>query len=178
MDELPRRLIFSVPALFLAGAASSPAMAEQACDYGGRAADPANRFADHGDGTVTDRETGLMWKRCSEGQTWDGNTCTGIASTHTWPQALALAEHARYAGKDDWRVPDIKELMSIVEHACHSPAIDLSIFPGTPGGWYWSSQPNTSCSGGAWCASFSYGDAGTDDEGSPNHVRLVSGGRE
>ncbi len=36
---------------------------------------PASRFSDNGDGTATDTLTGLLWKRCSEGQTWDGATC-------------------------------------------------------------------------------------------------------
>jgi hypothetical protein len=152
-----------------------PGIAEQVCD-GTRATHSASRFEDNGDGTVTDRQSGLVWKRCSEGQAWDGGTCTGGASTYAWQQALQLADTASYAGKDDWRLPELKELASIVERACHSPAIDQWVFPATPSAWYWSSRSVTSCSGGAWGVSFEYGDAGSDDEGSANHVRLVRSG--
>jgi len=165
-------------ALLLVIATPAAVPANQVCKYDSIAATaPASRFTDNGDGTVTDRDTGQMWKRCSEGQTWGAGTCTGDASTLTWRQALQLADDASYAGKGDWRLPDLKDLVSIVERACHSPAIDPGVFPATPGAWYWSSRPVTSCSGGAWGVSFGYGDAGSDDEGSANHVRLVRGGQ-
>lgn len=118
--------------LFLLGA--GPELAAKTCKYDSIAATaPASRFTDNGDGTVTDKATGLQWKRCSEGQTWGASTgCTGTATRHGWQQALQLADVATYAGKDDWRVPNVKELASIVELACYDPAIDLQSFPGTP----------------------------------------------
>jgi len=112
----------------------------QVCDYSSiEATAPADRFIDNGDGTVTDEGTGLQWKRCSEGQTWTGATCTGPATqffglSDGWKQALQLANSAVYAGKSDWRVPNVKELASIIEQACHSPAVDIAVFPATPGG--------------------------------------------
>lgn len=57
------------------------------------AASPAlatKTYSDNLDGTVTDPTTGLTWMRCSMGQTWDGTTCTGTASTYTWDQSNAL----------------------------------------------------------------------------------------
>jgi hypothetical protein len=63
-------------------------------------------YQDHGNGTVTDTRTGLMWKQCSEGQSWSPGTCSGTASGFTWSQALARAEAATFAGYADWRVAE------------------------------------------------------------------------
>ena len=129
--------------LLIGGLAAGPAAAKQTCKYDSIAATaPASRFTDNGDGTVTDKATGLQWKRCSEGQEWNGATCTGSAARHTWQQALQRADTATYAGKSDWRLPNIKELASIVEQACDWPSIDLGAFPATQTRDYWSSSPN------------------------------------
>lgn len=126
--------------------AAGPVLAAQVCEYNSVIATaPANRFTDNGDGTVTDKVTDLQWKRCSEGQTWSGNTCTGSAATYavyTWQAVLQLADSASYAGHNDWRLPNIKELASIIELACYDPAIDLSVFPATDSGSWWTSTPN------------------------------------
>ncbi len=141
----------------------------QVCKYDSiRATAPASRFTDNGDGTVTDKATGLQWKRCSEGQGWDGATCTGTATGHTWQAALQLAEAASYAGRSDWRLPNIKELASIVEQACYDPAVDLGVFPGAPSYWFWSSSPNANDASNAW---YVYFYDGYDGDYSP----LVSG---
>ena len=134
--------------------------ATQLCEYDGvPATAPASQFTDNGDGTVTDTVTSLQWKRCSEGQTWDGTTCTGTASNYTWQQALQAADAATYAGQSDWRLPNVKELVSIVERACVSPAIDLSVFPGIPeGSFHWSSSPVTFTTGYFWGVYFRLGE--------------------
>lgn len=158
----------------LALAFAAPAQAEQVCSYDSiRATAPASRFAANGDGTVTDTATGLVWKRRSEGQDWDGSTCTGAATAHTWQQALVLADGASFAGRGDWRLPNIKELASIVELACSSPAIDLGPFPATPGSAYWSSSPRAGNAGYAWYVYFSLGYDGKYYKYSTYHVRLV-----
>ncbi len=102
---------------------------------------PGEHFIDNGDGTVTDIRTGLIWMRCSLGQIWDGATCAGTAATYTWQQALQVAAGYTYAGSSAWRVPDKKQLRSIVERACYEPAINLDIFPQMPDvGRYWTSS--------------------------------------
>ncbi len=75
------------------------------------ASTPGSRFVVNGD-EVTDTETGLIWQRCTLGQT--GNDCSGSASLHTWQQALQAA----YA---PWRLPNINELESIVEEVTVHP---------------------------------------------------------
>lgn len=79
-----------------------------------------NRLVDNGDGTVTDRATGLMWEKKDSQAGMD------------WGNALALASQkngAGHLGYNDWRVPDAKELQSIVDYtrapeATDSAAID------------------------------------------------------
>jgi len=67
-----------------------------------------NDLVDNGDGTITDNATGLMWMQNDNGE--------GL----NWEEALNYAENLDYAGYSDWRLPNIKELQSIVDYA-HSP---------------------------------------------------------
>ena len=90
---------------------------------------PTSQFTVHNDGTVTDTATRLMWMRCSLGQTWNGSTCQGDAIQYSWQGALKAAQDENFAGFADWRLPNIKELVSIVELACYQPAINVTIFP-------------------------------------------------
>lgn len=152
--------------------------AAQTCQYASiRATAPASRFIDNGNGTVTDQASGLQWKRCAEGQTWSGGTCTGTVTTHNWQQALQLADAASYAGHSDWRLPNIKEISSIVERACYSPAIDQSVFPATPTNQYfWSASPYAGNSGDAWSVYFYDGAVAYITKTDKRHVRLVRGG--
>jgi hypothetical protein len=72
-----------------------------------------NSFSDNGDGTVTDNATGLMWMQADNGE--------GIL----WKDALSYAENLDYAGYSDWRLPDVKELQSIVDYT-RSPSTTSS----------------------------------------------------
>jgi hypothetical protein len=45
---------------------------------------PVSSFEDNFDGTLTDRATGLMWQKCSSGQSWNGNECTGFHEEMYW----------------------------------------------------------------------------------------------
>jgi len=108
---------------------------------------PNNRYLMHGDGTVTDKRTGLMWKACSEGQRWgqlgDGSArCFGDSTKDTLKGAFERAENAEYAHHYDWRLPNIKELASLAALDRSDPAINLSIFPGVSSqdSTYWSSS--------------------------------------
>jgi hypothetical protein len=104
---------------------------------------------------VTDSKTGLIWRRCSEGQTWSGSTCTGTAANYTHEQALAQAK--AQTGTAGWRLPNVKELTSIADKTRISPAIDPAAFPATPSEWYWSSTPYAGDSGYAWYVNFDNG---------------------
>jgi hypothetical protein len=136
---------------------------------------PTSDFTDNGDGTVTHRKTQLTWKRCAEGQSWAGNSCTGTASTYAYDQAAALT--GSFAGKADWRTPNIQELQSIVEYGAFAPTINQTIFPNTSSSNFWSGSPDAGSSGYAWGVYFYYGYANYDGRSHPNSVRLVRGGQ-
>ena len=142
------------------------------------ASTPDQDFTLHNDGTVTHNSTGLMWMRCSLGQTWDGSTCTGAASTFTWQNALGAAQSHNFAGHSDWRLPNKNELASLVEQRCVSPAINSMIFPSPPtGGSFWSSSPNADVSDSAWGVDFDSGAVYYNDLNGLNRVRLVRAGQ-
>ncbi len=113
----------------------------------------ADRFAVSG-AEVTDKRTGLVWARCSAGQSWDGSTCSGSASAFTHEQALQYA-----ATQSGWRLPNKRELFSLTDKGCSNPAIDSVAFPNTPSSWYWTSSPYVGYSGSAWYVDFSFGGA-------------------
>ena len=137
---------------------------------------PSSRFKINNNGTVTDTKTGLMWKRCSEGQSWV-NCQHGIAAIYTWQQALHQAQFVNnnggFAGFHDWRVPNVKELISITEKQCLEPAINLNVFPNTPSTMFWSSSPSAFDSYDAWDVGFGYGGSGSYFKDGKDNLRLV-----
>lgn len=164
-----------------------PIYALAACNGAINATTPSSDFIVHNNGTVTHLKTGLMWKVCSEGQqAWHNkyySDCAGNAGSYTWPQALqiprTLNSSGGYAGYTDWRLPNIKELESIVELQCTQPTINSVIFPRTANDFYWSSTfYGYRHYGAAWGVHFAtalvnFGHFNFDD--SP--VRLVRGGQ-
>lgn len=138
-------------------------------------------LTDNGDGTVTHSKTELMWKKCSEGQS--GAECaTGSASPMTWAAALTASVNANaayFAGYRDWRLPNIKELQSIVESCGYQPSINLTKFPATMNGVYFSASSVVGFPDRAWEVDFSDGPTSFVTKGifSNYFVRLVRGGQ-
>jgi hypothetical protein len=125
-----------------------------------------NNFVDNGDGTITDQATGLMWTQNDSGQALD------------WQNALDSAENLVFAGYNDWRLPNIRELQSIVDYSGTFPAID-SLFNCTSitneagnsdYGYYWSGTSAIFQQNGsyyyAWYVAFG---RAVDDAGSDTH---------
>ncbi|MBZ0092148.1 MAG: DUF1566 domain-containing protein [Sulfuricellaceae bacterium] len=136
---------------------------------------PTTDFTDNNDGTVTHKITGLTWKRCSEGMTWTGSTCSGTAQTYTWAQATALT--STFADKSDWRLPTIRELSTITDPDASNPAINSTIFSNTPPWGCWSVSAVSGNSSYAWLVGFGDGDDGWGDKTNSYSVRLVRGGQ-
>lgn len=92
----------------------------------------SNHFTDNGDGTITDNFTNLVW------------TQSPYADSLTWEQALTTAENFSFAGKDDWRLPNIKELQSLNDESLVSPSVNSTFFNVAGNKQYWSatSLPN------------------------------------
>jgi hypothetical protein len=136
-------------------------------------------FTDNSDGTVTDSVTGLMWDKCSWGQS--ANDCSGgAASAHTWLAALGVAVTANgstHKGYTDWRLPSRTELESLVKIDAASPAIDTTVFPNTPSSWFWSSTTYAPDPAVAWLVDFGNGNAYASSKANNYHVRLVRSGQ-
>lgn len=121
-------------------------------DYG------INNFSDNGDGTVTDSATGLMWSQSDSG--------TGV----NWEEALAWvqAKNAEnYLGYSDWRLPNVKELQSIVDYtrspdtsdsAAIDPVFECTGITNEEGesdySYFWSSTTHASSNGIGSAASY------------------------
>jgi len=113
------------------------------------------------------------------GQTWDGvnSTCTGTASTYTFDQANALTGTVTFAGQSDWRVPNIRELQTIVNRDAFDPSIDRSAFPATSSSFFWSSTNLSYDLSSAWFVFFYDGYAFGGNRIDYHEVRLVRGGK-
>ncbi|CAK0776386.1 conserved exported hypothetical protein [Gammaproteobacteria bacterium] len=140
---------------------------------------PTSHFVDHGDGTVTDVTTGLMWKRCVESMVWNGNGCSGHEAHFTWGGALervaAINGGSGYAGHTDWRLPSINDLGAIVERQCSEPSINVEIFPDASTSYFWTSSQVVGSSVGAWYISFASGHYGWHYRFEDHAIRLVRG---
>jgi hypothetical protein len=96
-----------------------------------------NDFVDNGDGTITDRATGFMWSQQDSGAANDDGTTRSPSAVNcglgrTWVDTLAWVQQMNginYLGYSDWRLPDAKELQSIVQYGgTELPATDTEFF--------------------------------------------------
>jgi len=128
-----------------------------------------NDFVDNGDGTVSDRATGLTWMKQDSGHLRAGSRKDGRLD---WNDALAFAEGLKHAGHDDWRLPNAKELQSLVDYtrspatsrsAAIDPVFEVSALRAADGSqdypWYWSSTTHASARGGAAAVYLAFGRA-------------------
>ena len=135
-------------------------------------------FTVSADGTqVTDGRTGLVWRRCAEGMAATGGTCTGTASTFTHEQSLTRARDQATSTSLSWRLPNVKELASIVDRSKSNPTIDTLAFPATPANVFWSSSPIVGIAGSAWIVHFFNGEINGEGRINAYYVRLVRAGQ-
>jgi len=119
------------------------------------------RFTDNLDGTITDNATGLVWQK------QDDNT------QRTFTNAIAYAEALDLGGHSDWRLPNINELITIVNRAGFNPAIDTTKFSATKSLHYWSSTADANAPTFAWYVNFSYGGSFSSNKTTSYYVRCV-----
>ena len=120
-------------------------------------------FSRDGSGMITDSVTGLVWQ--------DNETVQ-----KTWVEAISYCEALTLGGNDDWRLPNKKELLSIVYYDTYNPAIS-SGFQNTTSSYYWSSTTYASGTSDAWGIYFSYGHTGSYNKTHKGNVRCVRAGQ-
>jgi hypothetical protein len=96
-------------------------------------------------GVVIDRVTGLMWQR---------NVDPG---SRLWADAYAYCDGLSLGGHDDWRLPVLIELVSIVDFTQEDPSIDATAFPATPVDSFWTAAPVVGSPGDFWYILFTTG---------------------
>ena len=102
---------------------------------------PNPRFTDNRDETVTDNLTGLMWTKNAQ----------QILGYKTWSEAITACNDLDYAGYTDWRLPNVRELQSLIDHGKGNPALPLGHpFTSILNVDYWSSTTYFLNSGLAW----------------------------
>jgi hypothetical protein len=132
-----------------------------------------DKFVDNKDGTVTFKANGLTWQKCSVGQTWNGETCSGEATEMTWSDAMSLSSN--FYGYNDWRFPTVDELKTLIfcsdneykiDGSCTNskevtkPTIDLVYFSNMPKySSYWSSSPYIGDNSLAYVVHFGFGNS-------------------
>lgn len=125
-----------------------------------------NNFTDNGDSTISDSATGLMWTKGDHGSVSGNGPRSGV----TWEGALALVAEKnseKYLGYSDWRLPNAKELQSIVDYlrgpdSTGSASIDtifnITAIKNEKGGtdypWYWTSTTHARSDGGGTSACY------------------------
>jgi len=109
-------------------------------------------FIDNGNGTITDKRTGLMWDGCLVGENWNNNECAGKAKVYSIAEAVESIDHSfEFADYDDWRIPTKGELESL-----------SNTVAGTTKKGIWTMSPDTKDNSNV-IAVFYYGRGTTDD---------------
>ena len=147
---------------------------------------PDSAFLDHNNGLITDVRTGLVWRKCTEGQS--GEACSEGErgdSRFTWKEALQHVKAVNVNSSDaysDWRLPNKKELESIIENSCVAPSINTNFFYIFPSrsfyadANYWTSTTVAGDPAAAWIALFQYGAVAQGKKSDKFFIRLVRGG--
>lgn len=103
---------------------------------------------------VTDLRTGLIWQRCAYGMTWQNGACEGSPTYFMWYEALPVAEQQARGKQRVWRLPNVKELASLLDRTRINQAIDDAAFPNTPNAPFWSASPYAADAFYAWEVNF------------------------
>ena len=127
------------------------------------------RFTANGDGTITDNATGLMWVA--------NPTAAGVGSTYAWATAVSNCEGLTYAGYNDWRLPNVTELISIVDRGTFSPSIDGVFTCVSSYSYDWSSTTVVGNTTIAWYVGVYDGDVVYGGKANTGYVRPVRGGQ-
>ena len=107
-----------------------------------------------------------------------GGNCVGVSDTARCNTSsyVSAVNQTLLCGKDDWRIPTIEELLTLVQRGRPSIAIDQNHFLNTIlSQWTWSSSPDPMCPTCAWDAKFDDGSDNVGHKEDENLIRLVRG---
>lgn len=133
------------------------------------------RFTNNGDGTITDNATGLTW--IADPGALGGVWGSSVSPTWwQWSAGIGACLELEFAGKSDWRMPNIKELSSIVDHGREStPLIDTDFFT-CQDDFYWSSTTFRGSPTNKRYVNFNSGNNSYAGASTYHYVRPVRGG--
>ena len=125
---------------------------------------PVPRFVANANGTVTDRLTGLMWSR-------NANQAKGPAE---WEEAVSGAASCREGGFADWRLPNRRELESLLDLDRFNPALpEGHPFTEVQSSYYWTSTTTANSEDDAWVIHLYIGFVTKDDKAGTHYVWYV-----
>jgi hypothetical protein len=116
-------------------------------------------YADNGDGSVTDNNTGMVWQKEDDGNTYNWYLASGTYDANFNPESTDVCGSLDLGGATDWRLPSKKELMSIVDYAIPYPGPTIATaFSNTKtSNNYWSSTTYAKWPDVAWYVWFANG---------------------
>jgi hypothetical protein len=153
---------------------------------------PSLRFTDNGDGTVTDNLTGLIWPKnasCGGLRTWAGALTFANSLYDGWTGDGSGGDCGLSDGSSagDWRLPNVRELQSLVYYGVYNPAVPNTAgtgkwsagdpFTGVQSYCYWSSTTLAGDTSGAWRVHLGGGYLRNGDRSSLRYVWPVRGGQ-
>jgi len=130
-------------------------------------------YTDNNDGTVTDAGTGLMWQKATADTDGDGDI--DESDKLTWTKALSYCENLTLGGHSDWRLPDIKELESIMIDDNRNYPVINPVFSWELS-YYWSATTYADGTDHAWDVDFGYHNDSWGVKSDSDYVRCVRGG--
>jgi len=119
---------------------------------------------------VSDSKTGLDWQDISENN----------SITYNWQEAINYCESLTLDTYDDWRLPNINELKTLIDRSKINPAIKEVVFEYVKSSHYWSSTSVVSNENDAWGIYFYFGhvvDGEDNTKDDNNYVRCVRDGQ-
>ena len=108
----------------------------------------SSRISAESETTAKDIRTGLEWQRSNDGV------------SRTWSQAQDYSNGLSLNGHNDWRLPTVQELASIVDYTKEAPAINTAVFGSGSGNTFWSNTDDPAPNYGVWVVGFAYEGAG------------------
>jgi len=91
-------------------------------------------------GIARDEEYGIDWFRCSVGQRYRNDRCVGEPLFLRWETGVGTIEEMNEKSAETWRLPTLKELVSLKTEACGNPSVNINVFPGVLVENYWASD--------------------------------------